>query len=64
MAIRYITLRISWLKVLSAVLSNIGAGFLILPFTVSQTNVLTGSLLLAIVAIVLAVKIEDALETI
>ena len=44
MAARYVYLHTSWLKVLSAVLSNIGAGFLILPLTITQAEVGSRSL--------------------
>jgi len=50
--------------VFSAVLTNVGAGLLILPLTISNLSVLTFIMLLAIVSIGLAIKIEDALETI
>lgn len=50
------------LKVLSALLSNLGAGLLIIPLTVHNFAVLTSSIGLAIVFLGIAIKIEQKLE--
>ena len=56
-----VNLRPSHLKVFSGVLTNIGAGFLLLPFTIRNILVLIESVVLAIVCIGLAIKLEDLL---
>lgn len=53
--------RSSYLKVASAVLTNLGSGLLLLPFTVTNILVLTVSITLGIVCIGLSIKIEDLL---
>lgn len=57
-----VELRESHLKVISTVLTNIGSGLVLLPFTVRDPVVLTMSLIIAILAFRLAVKVEDILK--
>lgn len=52
----------AYLKVVSGLLTNISAGLFFLPFTLTDTRVLTMSIILAIVCIVFSIKIEEVLE--
>ena len=57
-----IALRASQLKVISAVLTNVGSALLLAPFTVRDQTVLTVAVFFAIVSLVTAVRAEDALD--
>ncbi len=50
------------LKVISALLTNIGAGLLIIPLTIPNIATLTVSISFAIVCLYFAMKIEEILE--
>lgn len=53
----------SHLRVISATLTNIGSGLLVTPtFTVRNTAILLLSLMLAIILLLLATGIEEALD--
>lgn len=52
----------SRLRVISAVLTNLGAGFLLSPFAARDASVLTGSLIIAILCLRIAEYIEEGLN--
>lgn len=52
----------SRLRVIPAVLTNLGAGFLLSPFTTRENAVLTGSLIVAILCLRIAEYIEERLN--
>lgn len=58
----FIEIRISQLRVASAFLVNVAAGLSLAPVAVKDHFVLTMSLILAIVYLLIAVKIEDIIE--
>lgn len=55
-------IRQAWLKAISTLLLNLAAGIILLLFTIRDLKVLTLDLLLAIICIIIAVKIEEILE--
>lgn len=57
-----IELRPFHLKVMSSLLVNVAAGFVILAVTANDSRILTGEILFAIVCMLFAFKFEQALE--